>query len=103
MLIGDGVVRFIFRLLRDVKDHNVVKKDSGERHVFEIMCANGDRRQLHFHKSERMGDPTLLFNSTTPPPPINTGSSAAQLAEHIPAWAFEECMRLAGDDTLYLG
>ena len=84
-------------------DHNYVKKDSGERHVFEIMCANGDRRQLHFHKSGRMEDPTLLFNSTTPPPPINTGSSAAQPVEHIPAWTFEECMRRAGDDSLHLG
>ena len=85
MLIGDGVVRFSFRLLRDVMDHNYVKKDSGERHVFEIMCANGDRRQLHFHKSGRMEEPTLLFNTTTPPPPINTRCSAAQLVERNPA------------------
>ena len=42
MLIGDGVVRFIFRLLRDVMDHNYVKKDPGERHVFQVICAIGD-------------------------------------------------------------
>ena len=49
-LIGRGVVAFNFRLLTDVMDHNWVKCDSGERHVFEVVRADGSSVLLHFHK-----------------------------------------------------
>ena len=52
-LIGPGVVSFTFRLLQNVVDHNYIKIDSGEKHVFEPCCANGDRWQLHFHQMGR--------------------------------------------------
>ena len=52
-LIGPGIVSFKFRLLSET-DHNYIKKDSGERHVFEITWVDGSRWRLHYHKSGRM-------------------------------------------------
>ena len=43
-VIGPGIVAFSFRLLSEI-DPNY----AGERHVFEVTCANGDRWHLHFH------------------------------------------------------
>jgi hypothetical protein len=62
-VIGPGVVKFAFRLL-DETDWNYVAmiancpwfgptshaQDMGERHVFEISCANGHQWHVHFHK-----------------------------------------------------
>lgn len=54
-VIGPGVVRFMFRLL-DAIDGNYAGRygkhveDMGQRHVFEMSCANGDQWHLHFHQ-----------------------------------------------------
>jgi hypothetical protein len=50
-MIGPGIVTFKFRLLQGEPDHNYIKKDSGEKHVFEITTLDGFRWQLHFHKN----------------------------------------------------
>ena len=50
-IVGAGVCKFTFRLLPDVFDHNYVKLDSGERHVFEVSCADGSSVHLHYHKN----------------------------------------------------
>ena len=52
-MIGPGIVTFKFRLLQGERDHNYIKKDSGERHVFEITAIDGSRWQLHYHKNGR--------------------------------------------------
>ena len=87
-LVGAGVVKFSFRLLQQVRDHNYIKIDSGERHIFEIVCADSERWQLHFHKNGSMDNPvripppsTLLQAVLTGQPMNNTLGSAAQPAD----------------------
>ena len=67
-LIGDGIVLFQFRLLRNVKDQNYPKSlqkqethnsvaDTGERHVFEITQCDGTKWHLHYHKNGQHDSP----------------------------------------------
>ena len=56
-IVGTGVCRFTFRLLSDVCDHNYIKVDSGERHVFEVTRADGSSVHLHFHKNGKLDEP----------------------------------------------
>ena len=56
-VVGTGVCKFTFRLLRDVRDPNYIKIDSGERHVFEVTRTDGSAVHLHFHKSGRCDKP----------------------------------------------
>ena len=86
-----------------MSDQNYLKTDSGEKHVFEITCANGHRRQLHFHKNGKMDPPTLLPNATTSHQFSNTSSGAARPAELHPAWTFEFCMQVSTDTRAPLG
>ena len=44
-VIGPGIVGFSFRLLSEIDPHY-----AAQRHVFEFICANGDRWHLHFHQ-----------------------------------------------------
>ena len=48
-VVGPGVCKFTFRLLTQVRDHNYIKIDSGERHVFEVTRRDGSKAHLHFH------------------------------------------------------
>ena len=52
--------KFVFRLLRDVRDPNYIKIDIGERHVFEITRTDGSAVHLHFHKSGKCDKPELF-------------------------------------------
>ena len=53
-LLEDSEVRvFSFRLLQGTLDHNWRKRDTRERHVFEMTLANGTTVHLHFHKTGR--------------------------------------------------
>ena len=61
-LVGAGVVKFSFRLLQNVRDPNYIRIDSGERHIFEIVCADCERWQLHFHKNGRMDNPVRILD-----------------------------------------
>ena len=69
-LVGAGVVKFSFRLLQNERDHNYFKIDSGERHVFEIMCVDGLRWQLHFHKNGSMDNPVQIPLRCSMPHPM---------------------------------
>ena len=74
-VIGPGVVSFMFRLLDDI-DWNYIRYvgighyskrpvgDMGERHVFEMSSANGDRWHLHFHHRGSCHLEHLRFNDT---------------------------------------
>ena len=79
-VIGPGVVSFMFRLLDDI-DWNYIRygiyghyntighynkhaEDMGERHVFEMSSANGDRWHLHFHHRGSCHLEHLRFNDT---------------------------------------
>ena len=81
-------------MLKNVRGHNYFKTDSAYIHGFEIVCANGDRMQLHVHKNGSVGKPTVLPNTTAPHPFSDTGSSAAQPAELSPAWTHDLCMQV---------
>ena len=59
-IVGAGVCKFTFRLLSDVRDPNYIKKDSGERHVFEVTRADGSSVQLHFHKNGKCDKPEMF-------------------------------------------
>ena len=60
MVVGCGVTACNFRLLPLVMDQNYVKKDSGERHVFEIVRADASRVLLHFHKTGSADPPEII-------------------------------------------
>jgi hypothetical protein len=86
-LVGTGVANFSFRLLQNVMDHNYVKSDSGERHIFEIECVDCERWQLHVHKNGRMDNPNRIPPPSSMPqavlhgqPMNNTMGSAARPA-----------------------
>ena len=111
LLVGAGVVKFNFRLLQTVRDHNYIKIDSGEKHVFEIECVDGLRWQLHFHKNGNMDDPVRI-----PPPcsmrqaalrdqPMNEtlGSAAWPAREESPTWHLHDILDSASGDAVPVG
>lgn len=87
ILDNSSVVSFTFRLLRHTADHNYLRVDPGEKHVFELRRADGVAMQMHFHKKGNMDAPTVIMPSVSRPsaPPDVLHSSAAQPAsEHRP-------------------
>ena len=105
-LVGAGVVKFSFRLLQNVRDHNYIKIDSGERHVFEIVCADGERWQLHFHKNGTMDNPVRI-----PPQAVLHGlsmnttsdSAARPVHEEGPIWSFRDILDSPSQENLPVG
>ena len=79
-LVGAGIVKFSFRLLRNVRDHNYCKFDSGEMHVFEIECIDGERWQLHFHKNGNLDNPFRIAPPSSMPQAVQHGQSACSAA-----------------------
>jgi hypothetical protein len=62
-VIGVGVTRFTFRLLDNIDENYAGYRGyTGERHVFEISCADGDRWHLHFHQTGSCDVEHLPFN-----------------------------------------
>jgi hypothetical protein len=47
-------------LLRNVRDPNYIKVDSGERHVFEVTRTDGSAVHLHFHKNGKCDKPEFF-------------------------------------------
>ena len=74
-IIGRGVVAFNFRLLPDVMDQNGVRWESGERHVFEVVRADGSSVLLHFHKNGKFDPPEVV-------PSQNVAATPAAVSEH---------------------
>ena len=67
-LLEESEVRvFSFKLLQHTLDHNYAKRDSGERHVFDMTLANGTIVHLHFHKNGKFDDPTVYRNGAETP------------------------------------
>ena len=110
-LVGAGVVKFSFRLLQQVRDHNYIKIDSGERHIFEILCADSERWQLHFHKNGSMDNPvripppsSLLQAVLTGQPMNNTlGSAAPPAHEEGSIWRLHDILDSTSHDNLPIG
>ena len=103
-LVGTGVVKFSFRLLQNVRDHNYIKIDSGERHVFEIASADGERWQLHFHKNGSMDKPVCI----PPPSPTPTAVLHSQpinnaAREEGPTWHLQDILGNSPQDNLPVG
>ena len=71
-VVGPGVTQFSFRLLRNVRDHNYAKYDSGEKHVFEITRGDGSTCHLHYHKKGNMDPPSY---SGPPEASLDTASN----------------------------
>ena len=65
LLEQSGVAKFFFKLLPHTRDANYMKIDSGERHVFELLRADGVAWQLHFHKNGKMDKPVKVNAHTT--------------------------------------
>ena len=74
-IIGRGVVAFNFRLLPDVMDQNGVRWESGERHVFEVVRADGWSVLLLFHKNGNCDPPEVV-------PSQNVAATPAAVSEH---------------------
>ena len=110
-LVGAGVVKFSFRLLQNVRDPNYIRIDSGERHIFEIVCADGERWQLHFHKNGRMDNPVRIPPPSSIPtavphgqPMNNTLRSAARPAhEEGRTWYLQDILDSTSQDNLPVG
>ena len=69
---------FSFRLLQGTLDHNWRKRDTGERHVFEMISANGTTVHLHFHKNGRLDTPPTVYRNgadTPVAPDVPAGSN----------------------------
>ena len=64
-LVGTGISKFSFRLLSDVRDHNYIKLDTGERHVFEVKRSDGSAAHLHFHKNGKLDKPEFFNQRPT--------------------------------------
>jgi len=116
LLVGQGIVKFTFRLLQNARDHNYVgrdKEDTGERHIFLITCADGVRWHLHFHKDGKMDPPIRILPNAPMPqdvlpyPPMNDACCSAE--QSAPTWTAEHildatpCERITNDDgTTYV-
>ena len=74
-IIWHGIARVTFRLLKGVRDANYAKKDSGERHVFEILRVDTSAVHLHYHKSGRLDGPVYVAPTVMPQ---NANSDASQ-------------------------
>ena len=74
LIIGNGIARVKFRLLEGVRDPNYAKKDSGERHVFEILRVDTSAVHLHYHKHGSLDDPVLV-DPIAMPQNANSGAS----------------------------
>ena len=74
LIIGNGIARVKFRLLEGVRDHNYAKKDSGEKHVFEILRVDTSAVHLHYHKNGSLDDPVLV-DPIVMPQNANSGAS----------------------------
>jgi len=74
LIIGNGIARVKFRLLEGVRDPNYAKKDSGERHVFEILRVDTSAVHLHYHKNGSLDDPVLV-DPIAMPQNANSGAS----------------------------
>ena len=71
-VVGPGVTQFSFRLLRNVRDSNYARRDSGEKHVFEITRGDGSTCHLHYHKKGNMDPPSY---SGPPEASLDTASN----------------------------
>ena len=78
LIIGHGIARVKFRLLQGVRDHNYAKKDTGERHVFEILRVDTSAVHLHYHKNGSLDDPVLV-DPIVMPQNANSGASQPTL------------------------
>ena len=74
MIVGNGIARVKFRLLEGARDADYAKKDSGERHVFEIARVDTSAVRLHYHKNGSLDDPVLV-DPIAMPQNANSGAS----------------------------
>ena len=106
MIIGCGVTAMNFRLLPHVMDHNYMRVDSGEKHVFEVVRADASRVLLHFHKNGRC-DPPELIAAPERNAPIYASQSdhTGSLCRCKPAITHDDIVstREAGDRSAPLG
>ena len=108
-LVGAGIVKFSFRLLQGIRDHNYCKFDSGEKHVFEIECVDGVRWQLHFHKNGSVDNPFRIAPPSSMQQAAQHGQSAcsaarpAQSSEKSFTWHLPNILEAAAEYSEPLG
>ena len=84
LITGNGIARVKFRLLEGVRDPNYAKKDSGERHVFEIVRVDTSAVHLHYHKNGSLDDPVFV-DPIIMPQNANSGASQSTAAFITPS------------------
>ena len=104
-IIGCGVTAFNFRLLPGVMDHNYVKVDSGEKHVFEVIRADGSTVLLHFHKNGKCDPPEVLPGEDMAPSGAATAEPAGVAYTCQPPVQYRDILNpvAAGDKSAPLG
>ena len=50
-IIGQGIVRVLFRILQTERDSNYSNTDGHGKHVFEFLRTDGSIMRLHYHKN----------------------------------------------------
>ena len=89
VLEGSSITSFSFRLLAHERDPNYIKKDSGERHVFELRRADGVAVRMHYHKNGKMDPPTVLRERRAPVRPgCAPAAQEASAAQPAPAQSY---------------
>ena len=59
-IIGQGIVRVLFRIIETERDPNYSNTDGHGRHFFEFVRADGSAMRLHYHKRGRPDEPTYV-------------------------------------------
>ena len=49
-IIGEGIVRVVFRIIETERDPNYFNYDGHGRHYFEFIRADGSAMRVHYHK-----------------------------------------------------
>ena len=80
-IIGDGIVRVLFRIIETERDVNYINVDSHGRHYFDFIRANGSAMRLHYHNNGSTDAPIYLapLGAAQPPAP-----GAAPTLQHAP-------------------
>ncbi len=77
-IIGQGIVRVVFRIIETERDPNYSNMDGHGRHFFEFVRADGSAMRLHYHKRGRPDEPTYVGPPRGAAHPAVLGAAATQ-------------------------
>ena len=81
-IIGEGIVRVVFRIIETEFDPNYINYDSNGRHYFEFIRADGSAMRLHYHKNGHTDEPIYFGPPRGAAHPAAPGAPPTQ--QHAP-------------------